>query len=117
MKIKDLRELKEKQLIKRLAKTLEEYSEVAFDISSGTEKDFSEKRKKRVEIARIRTLLREIQILNVKKRGSVPNKEVDTPKKEKIKKDEKEVKQKIKKKNDEKKEVKKSKQVNNKKIK
>lgn len=59
MKIKDLRKLTKEKLIERLDKVRGEVVEMSFDINTGEEKDYSQLGKKRKEIARILTLLKQ----------------------------------------------------------
>lgn len=59
MKIKDLRKLTKEKLIERLDKVRAEVVEMSFDINTGEEKDYSQLGKKRKEIARILTLLKQ----------------------------------------------------------
>ncbi len=86
MKIKELKELKHEELVKRLAKLEKEYGELLFELRTGQETNYAMKKSKKREIARIKTLIKS-PVVEEKKEDIAEEKE---PKKEKkIEKEEK----------------------------
>lgn len=89
MAVETYRKLSTKQLIERITKQKEKLANIRLELNAGKEKDYSQLRKIRLEVARLLTVLNDKKFIESKEEDKSSTKDTKEVPKKKIKKDSK----------------------------